>query len=63
MLKDPPFTRAVSDAGPAAPLDADTAVLEWRRNGDILEGLVEIESDGETVREWLPALDMAPHDI
>lgn len=49
-----------NDVRPDEHVSVDVPVLEWRRNGDVLEGLVETKIDGETITEWLPALDLRP---
>ncbi|MEZ0580085.1 hypothetical protein [Nocardioides sp. MH1] len=38
------------------------AVKQWRRRGDVWEGLVSQEIDGVVVTSWVPALVLTPND-
>lgn len=39
--------------------DGEDVVLEWRRRGEVWEGLVRYEVDGRIRTEWRPALVMS----
>lgn len=43
--------------------DEAREVLSWRRRGDVWEGLVSRDVDGELLVEWLPALVLRPLDV
>ena len=45
---------------PATPEPSPGVVLQWRRRGDVWEGLVPREVDGKIITAWEPALMMAP---
>ena len=37
-------------------------VLDWRKEGEILQGLVTYEIQGRVVTDWVPAMSLSPID-
>ena len=51
------------DKIPSSAAETDSGfgfLLKWRRRGDVLEGLVCRDVDGQITAEWLPALAFEP---
>lgn len=37
-------------------------VLDWRKDGDVLQGLVTYEARDRVVTDWVPAMSLSPID-
>ena len=41
---------------------AEGLVLDWRKEGGVLQGLVTYEVRGRVVTDWVPAMSLSPVD-